>query len=693
MELKKLQLVKNLRLWILGILTVISLAIGISIGMVAAQSGDLPEISLLEKYRPSATSRVFADDGELIAEFYLEKRYPVSIERVPKHVINAFLDVEDPRFYSHSGIDLFGVARAMLHNIMAGRIEQGGSTITQQLAKILFLKPERTYSRKLKEALLALQIEKRYSKQEILAIYMNQVYLGSGAYGVEAASRLYFGKSVDGLTLAEAAMLAGLPQAPSRYSPLTNPEAALSRRRHSLKRMLAEGHITEAQMEESIGDPILKEDIPVEATRAPYLVEYIRQNLQDRFGTGTLYKGGLNIYTTLNLKLQDIAEAAVIKGLEEAMKRHPRKDAQLQGALLAIEPHTGHIKAMVGGTDFTVSQFNRATQAHRQPGSAFKPLVFAAALDKGYRPEDVVLDIPVSYRGSEKDEVWSPSNFDNDFEGPVTLRRALARSINVVAVRLLDDVGIKTVIGYARRLGIESSLPPYLPLALGATDLTLMEITGAYAAFDNAGVYVKPTAIIKITDRDGHVIEENTTRTTSAVSAETAAEITDMLATVVRHGTGWKARELGRPVAGKTGTTTDYNDAWFVGYVPSMALGVWVGYDDHKRIGKLETGARAALPIWIDFMKGYIKEFKIPVENFPPLPPPRFENRSGLKLRVDALGVKYYNDAVLETPDEHTEEPDEPDNPSATGAQDKAAVTGVSNTQPAVTGVPEEPAH
>lgn len=662
--------VKNLKLWILGLLGVVSLASGVSIGIVAAQSGDLPEISLLEKYRPSATTRVFADDGELIAEFYLEKRYPVSIERVPDHVIKAFLDVEDPRFYSHSGIDLIGVARAMLHNIRAGRIEQGGSTITQQLAKILFLKPERTFSRKFKEALLALQIEKRYSKQEILAIYMNQVYLGSGAYGVEAASRLYFGKSVDTLTIGEAAMLAGLPQAPSRHSPLVNPEGALARRRHALKRMLTEGHITEEQMERADKEPVLKEGSSVEVTRAPYLVEYIRQALQERFGTGTLYKGGLNIYTTLNLKLQDIAEAAVMKGLEDAMKRRPRKDALLQGALLAIEPHTGHIKAMVGGTDFAKSQYNRATQAHRQPGSAFKPIVFAAALDKGYRPEDVVLDIPVSYRGAEKDQVWSPSNFDNDFEGPVTLRRALARSINVVAVRLLDDVGIPVVIEYAQRLGITSQMPPYLPLALGATDLTLLEITGAYAAFDNAGVFVKPTAIIRITDRDGRVIEDSIPVTRNAVSAETAAEITDMLATVVRHGTGWKARELGRPVAGKTGTTSDYNDAWFVGYLPSMALGVWVGYDDHKTIGKLETGSRAALPIWIDFMKNYIEALNVPVERFPPLPPPRFENRSGLKLKVDALGVKYYDDTVLETPDEHSDEPAEP---AVTGVPDEAA--------------------
>lgn len=649
---------KKFKYIVLAVVAVISICLGVAAGILAAHITDLPEVTALEKYKPSATSRVYSDDGELIAEFFMENRYPVSIDRVPGHVKNAFLDVEDPRFYSHSGIDIIGIARAMLHNARAGKIEQGGSTITQQLAKILFLIPERTLNRKVKEAFLALQIEKRYSKDEILGMYLNQVYLGSGAYGVEAAARTYFGKPVDQLTVSEAALLAGLPQAPSRYSPFNNPERTKSRRLHSLKRMLAEGHITQAELDEADRVPVLSEMPPIVVTKAPYLVEYIRQQLQDRFGTGTLYKGGLNIYTTLNLKMQEVAEAAVTKGLEDASKRHPRKDVLLQGALLAIEPHTGQIKAMVGGTDYAHSQFNRCTQAHRQPGSAFKPIVFAAALDKGYRPEDVVLDIPVSYHGATSGARWSPSNFDKKFEGPITLRRALAKSINVVAVRLLDDVGIPNVINCARKLGINSELPPYLPLALGATDLTLMEITGAYAAFDNSGIYVEPTAIIRITDQDGRVIEQHSPVTREAVSADTAALITDMMVTVVKHGTGWKARELGRPVAGKTGTTSDYNDAWFVGYIPSMALGVWVGYDDHKPIGKLETGARTALPIWIDFMKGYIEAANLPPEDFPPIPPPDVVGREGLKLKVGALAVPYYDDNVSDAPEEHEDEVD-----------------------------------
>lgn len=646
------------KLIILLALAVLSVSMGVAAGIVAAHTLDLPEISSLEKFRPSATSRVYADDGQLIAEFYMENRYPVSIDKVPDHVIKAFLDVEDPRFYRHSGIDMIGITRAMLHNVKAGRIEQGGSTITQQLAKMLFLIPERTYSRKLKEALLALQIERKYSKDEILGMYMNQIYLGSGAYGVEAAARTYFGKPVGKLSLSEAALLAGLPQAPSRYSPLKNPVRAKSRRLHALKRMLAEGHITRADLEAADKVKIITDPPPVVVTRAPYLVEYIRQMLQDRFGSGTLYKGGLNIYTTLNLKMQDIAEAAVAKGLDAISKRRSRKDARIQGALLAIEPHTGHIKAMVGGTDYGKSQFNRCTQAHRQPGSAFKPIVYAAAIEKGYRPEDVVLDIPVSYHGAGEGARWSPANFDKKFEGPITLRRALARSVNVVAVRLLDDVGVPQVIDYSRKLGITSELPPYLPLALGATDLTLMEITGAYAAFDNSGIYVQPGAVIRITDQDGRVVEQSTPVTREAFSADTAAFITDMMVTVVRHGTGWKARELNRPVAGKTGTTSDYNDAWFVGYSPSLALGVWVGYDDHKPIGRLETGATAALPIWIDFMKGYFEALNVPPENFPPLPEPTDVEREGLKLKVGARAMPEYNDNLFEIPDEHSDGPE-----------------------------------
>lgn len=655
--------------WVLIALAVLAVGAGIGIGVVAVQTGDLPEITGLEEYRPSATTRLFADNGELIAEFYLENRTLVTLDRVPPHVIKAFLAAEDPRFYRHSGIDLIGISRAMVKNVKAGRIVQGGSTITQQLAKMLFLEPERTYTRKLNEAVLSLQIERRYSKDEILNIYLNQVYLGSGAYGVEAAAKTFFGKTVDQLTLSEGALIAGLPPAPSRYSPLKNPEKAKERRRHVLGRMVAEGFITQKEMEAADALPLVISGRRFISTKAPYFVEFVRQYIEEKYGQTALYGGGLNVYTTLNMDMQTSAEEAVAEGLAEVYERHPRKGHEIQGALLALEPHTGYIKAMVGGTDFGRSQFNRCTQAYRQPGSSFKPIVFAAALDKGYRPNDVVLDAPVSYPGAVAGKRWRPMNYEKKFEGPVTLKRALARSINVVAVKLLDDVGIPTVIDYARRLGIKAELQPYLPLALGASDVTLSEITAAFAAFDNFGIYIEPNAVEGITDRSGRVLEGNAPVTRQAVSPATAAAMTGMLTEVVQRGTGWKARELGRPVAGKTGTTSDYNDAWFVGYLPSMVCGVWVGYDDHKKIGAKETGASAALPIWLDFMKAYVEKLAVPAEEFPAPPRHGFENRSGLGLKVEAVGVPGQDDFPdeVETPEEgHDEAPDEaePDAPA-----------------------------
>jgi penicillin-binding protein 1A len=631
-------------------------------GMLLAHYSDLPQVTALEEYKPSATTRVFADDGELLAEFYMENRTPVTLARVPAHVIKAFLATEDPRFYSHSGIDFTGIIRAMFNNIRAGKIVQGGSSITQQLAKLLFLEPDKTFSRKVKEALLAIQIERRYSKDEILTLYLNQVYLGSGAYGVEAAARTYFGKPVEKLTLAEGAMLAGLPAAPNKYSPNNDLDKAYARRRHVLKRMAEEGFISGSAMTAADREPYVKLPMKKPVYKAPYFVEYIRQKLEDKYGSTTLYRGGLNVYTTLDAKMQDIAEAAMEKGLADLAKRHPRKDKEIQGAFLAIEPRSGNIKAMIGGRDFAKSEFNRSTQALRQPGSAFKPIVFAAALDKGYSPDDVVLDVPVSYPGARPGARWRPTNFDNKFEGPVTLRHALARSINVVAVRLLDDIGVQTAIDYARRLGITAPMPPYLPLALGASDVTLMEMTTAFAVFDNLGLYTPPTGIEKVTDREGRVIEENTAQSRQAMSADTAAAMTDMLTGVIKFGTGWEAKSLGRPAAGKTGTTSAYNDAWFIGYLPSIVAGVWVGYDDHKTIGNRETGARAALPIWLEFMKNYVKASSLPAEEFPTPSQPEFRNISGLGLKVNTAGAEETGVGQEEAPAEGEDTEGSPDN-------------------------------
>jgi len=617
------------------ILACAALLVGITAGVLIVHSKDLPNVATLEEYKPSATTRIFAEDGQLLGEFYMEDRIPIPLARVPKHVINAFLATEDPRFYRHSGIDVSGIFRALYANIRARKVTQGGSSITQQLTKMLFLTPERSLSRKIKEAVISLQIERRYSKDEILNLYLNQVYLGGGAYGVQAASLRYFGKDVEQLTVAEGAMLAGLPAAPNKYSPIHDHERALGRRSHVLNRMETEGFITQAQADTASAEPLTAKPSHVLNSKAPYFVEYVRQRLEDKYGTTTLYRGGLNVHTTLNIKMQEVAEAGLKKALDAVSKRHPRADKQIQGAFLAMEPSSGAIRVMIGGTDYEKSEFNRAVQALRQPGSSFKPIVYTAAVEaKGYTPEDIIEDTPVSYPGAKPGVPWRPSNFENKFEGAVTLRHALAHSINIVAIKLMAKTGIDTTIGYARKLGITSPMQPYLPLALGASDTTLIEMTSAYAVFDNGGMYNTPSAITKVTDREGGVIDEFLPEARQAITAETAATMVDLLAGVVKFGTGFEARTLGRPAAGKTGTTSSYNDAWFIGFVPSMVAGVWVGYDDHKPIGNKETGARAALPAWLDFMKGYVKEFNIPSEDFPKPPKPGFRNVSGGGVKV-----------------------------------------------------------
>lgn len=614
-------------------LAFIAVIIGVVAGVVLVHTSNLPEISSLEEYKPSTTTRVFDSNGELLAEFYMENRIPVPLSQVPPHVRQAFIATEDPRFYHHSGIDITGIVRAAFQNLRAGRVVQGGSTITQQLAKQLFLDSEKTLSRKIREALLALQIERRYSKDEILSIYLNQVYLGSGAYGVEAAADRYFGKSVGELTLGEAAVLGGLPAAPNKYSPVNNLSRCYQRRRHVLQRMMDEGYITRREMEAANAEPITVQPARATDAKAPYFVEYVRQKLEEKYGEAELYRGGLNVYTTLDLRMQEMADAAMAKGLAALDKRHPHKDRHIQGALIAIEPHSGEIKAMVGGHDYKKSVFNRSIQALRQPGSAFKAFVYATAIEKGMTPDDTMVDAPVSYPGAKPGALWSPNDFDNKFEGTVTLRRALAESINVVAVKLLQRVGIYDTIATAHRMGLTTPLQPYLPLALGASDVTLLEMTSAYAVFDNGGVYTSPQVIEKVTDREGGVIEDNAPSTRQAISANTAAIMTGMLAGVVKSGTASEAgRELNRPAAGKTGTTSNYNDAWFIGYLPSVVTGVWVGYDDHKPIGNRETGARAALPIWLDFIQSYIKEYQVPPEDFPK---PAFRNVSGVQVKQD----------------------------------------------------------
>jgi penicillin-binding protein 1A len=586
-------------------LVLAAVLIGGAVGFVLFSVSDLPEVRQLEEYKPSITSRLYSDNKKLLAEFFLEYRTPVALADVPDLMVRALIATEDARFFSHRGLDWRGIARAMYRNIRARKVLEGGSTITQQLAKVLFLTPERSYARKLKEMALALRIEQHYTKQEILSFYFNQTYFGSGAYGIESAAQVYFGKRARDLSVAECALLAGLPRSPKYYSPFKSPESARARRAYVLNRMTTMGVITPAQADEARKEPLPESPSRKTNGPAPYFVEYVRQKVEERFGANSLYAGGLNIFTSLNDDLQRDAEQAVATGLLRQETRKGKKNAPqvpLQAALVAIEPATGRILAMVGGRDFGQSQFNRAWQALRQPGSAFKPFIYAAAIDRGYGASDILEDAPLTIK-VDKNKNWSPENFSKTYQGPVTMRTALAQSLNVPTVRLLDKIGVDEAIRYAKKLGVASPLTPYLSLALGSSDVTLLELTAAYNVFADHGMRVVPVPILSITDSAGRVLYANDSLPEQVIKPETAYLTTNLLRGVIDRGTGWKARELGRPAAGKTGTTNDFRDAWFVGYTPNLVAGVWVGYDDHRSIGAKETGARAALPIWLEFMK------------------------------------------------------------------------------------------
>jgi penicillin-binding protein 1A len=587
-----------------ALLSIFSVAAGIIIGSIYWMASGLPQIKALEAYKPIESSHVYSSEGELLAELYLERRTFIPHYRIPEHVKKAFVSIEDIRFYRHHGVDIAGIIRALYYDIKAGSVVQGGSTITQQLAKMLFLKPDRSIKRKVREAVISIQIEKRYTKDEILGLYLNQAYFGTRAYGIEAASQTYFKKSTNELNIAEAALLASLPKAPSLYSPFKNPDKAKERRRKVLKEMLRNNFITEAQFNEADRFPL-----PVTPSfrkyNAPYFVEAIRQELENKYGD-ELYTSGYRIYSTLSSGMQNAAEDAVKKGLSSIEKR---AGTGVEAALVAIDIKTGHVKAMVGGSDFWKNQFNRATHALRQPGSAFKPFVYVAAIEKGMTSQEKIIDSPIFLKGSKPGEVWSPKNYDGNYHGSVTLKTALALSLNAATVRLADKLGINNVIETARRLGINSELQPYTSLALGASDVTLIEMVSAYSAFAS-GKRAKPVLYEKILGRDERIIEETSPAVENPLSEKTAEEMKVLLRAVVEEGTAQSAKELargsqggGRPVYGKTGTTNNYTDAWFIGFDDRFAVGVWVGRDNHTPIGKKETGSKAALPIWIEFMK------------------------------------------------------------------------------------------
>ncbi len=578
----------------------------------------LPPVTALESLQPAQGTRVYDENDELITEFHVERRIFVPLARIPKSLRDAIIATEDHRFYSHWGIDPIGIARAIVQNYRQGRIVEGGSTITQQLTKVLFLTPDKSLERKLKEAVLALELERRYSKDRILEMYLNQVYFGHGAYGVEAAARTYFGKSVSQLTVRESALLAGLPRAPTTYSPFEHPKAAKFRRELVLRRMAEYGALKPEEARRLARTDL--DVIPPERRRTTgqYFLEHVQQVLESRYGADMVFKGGLHVYTTLNPSMQLAAEQALREGLKALESRTGKGGAaeHPEGALVTIDPKTGYVKAMVGGYDFFRSEFNRAVQAKRQPGSAFKPFVYIAALEAGFTPATRIDDSPVSYPAGNG-QAWRPENYDRRFRGPTTLQQAVEDSINVVTVKLQERIGINRTIQVARRLGIASPLNTDLTLALGSSDLSLLELTSAYSALANQGVWMPPTTIRYVTDAQGKLLEEHVPEGREAVSPEVAYVITHMLRGVVERGTGQGARALGRPVAAKTGTTNDYSNAWFVGFTPSLTTGVWVGYDRPRSLGKDETGSRVAVPIWTSYMARVLdgaprEEFPVP---------------------------------------------------------------------------------
>jgi penicillin-binding protein 1A len=704
------------------ILFVLAALLGSATGVVLTFAGDLPQISALDDYAPSTITRVYGGRGEVVGEFSTQRRVVIPYEAIGKNLTQAIIAAEDVDFEQHIGLSIPHIVAALVRDGL-GKVRgmvtghytrpKGASTITQQLARGLF--PERvgyevgdtSLERKVKEALVAMQIEKRYTKHEIFAFYANQMYLGEGAYGVEAAAKTYYGKSAKDLNLDEAAMIAGLFKT-WKNAPTVSMERAKVRQSYVLQQMSDDGFITQKVADAAKARPIvLAPSVGKSDSEAPYFLEEVRKELEAKYGAKALYENGLSVQTALDLKLQEAANRAIDNGVRridhlhgfrkpkrnvlderhtvenfkmprwttpfaandvipavvtdadgatihlragdykitidkkgfawtrkttgsQLVRRGDLVEARLltldtvartatasldqpplvQGAALAIDNHTGQVKLMVGGESFDISKFNRATQALRQVGSAFKPFVYTAAIDRGYTPSSILMDTPVTYQPGPGQPPYSPHNYENDFWGPITLRRALEHSRNVPAIKMMDALGPKQVIAYARRFGLTAPLPPYLPVAIGAGDETLIEMTAAYSVYPNQGVLMKPFSVLKVTDREGNLLEENHPQPQDAIRADTAYVMVSLLRGVVERGTGVKAAALKWPIAGKTGTTEDFGDAWFIGFDPDLTLGVWVGYDQKKPLGAGMAGAEAALPIWIDIFKAWIGDRK-----------------------------------------------------------------------------------
>jgi penicillin-binding protein 1A len=620
---------------------------------------DLPDIDKLENYTPPLITKIYDINGEIVTELFTERRTVIPLHEIPINLQNAFLATEDQHFFTHWGINPRGIVRAALSNLRHGRVVEGGSTITQQLSKVLFFTQEKTLSRKIREFLLAIQLERHYAKEEIFQLYLNQIYFGHGAYGVEAAARTFFGKHVKELNLSECAILAGLPRSPRNYSPLVNPQATLRRRAWVLSRMRRSGFIKPEEETMANATPINAQRTPVVPPVGAYFVEYLRQILEPKYGENSLYQGGYSIYTTLDLKMQRAAEEVMNKSLSQfdsqAAKDRAAQLAELkkqkkplppvtstttvkvQGALVAVDPRTGGIRALVGGREFKESQFNRVNQAQRQPGSAFKPFVWLAGMDDGMTGATIVDDDRVAFYNDGRDwkllesatdayaiaaataplpgdQVWVPQNWDFKYFGPVTLRTGLALSRNLVSIRLADHFGARAIVDYARKCGIRSALQPVLSIALGTEAVNLLELTASYGTFVNGGIRSEPYGVIKVEDKNGRVLEENTPKQSVELTAQSAYLMVDLLRAVVNEGTGRRVLELGRPAGGKTGTNQDLRDLWFVGFTPDVVAGAWMGYDDFTSMGKKFTAASKVVPWWTEFMKKALAGK--PVKNF-----------------------------------------------------------------------------
>ncbi len=691
------------------------LAVG---GLIWHLSKDLPALDQLETYQPSLVTQVYSSDQQRIGQFFIERRILTPLAEIPERFRRAVISVEDVRFFEHPGLDYIGMLRAAWTNVRRGGKVEGASTITQQLARSLFLSSERTFDRKVRELILAYKMELVLTKDKILELYLNQIYFGQGAYGVASASQTYFGKDLSTLTFAESAFLAGLPKSPNHYSPFKAYERAKKRQEHVLSRMEEAGFLTAAEREQAVAE-VLNFRRPGSEQAAPYFVEYIRQLLIARYGEAMVYKGGLKVFTTLNLAMQQAAETAFAAGLRELDKRQgwrgplrtidvtapipppvvsrtdqavkagdyregfvtkvakdhylvqsgtmvakltfddmawakrrltgsdTAKDVVInpnlkqvlkpgdvievmvkkldrdlvhvqleqtplvEGGLVTLEPGNGAIRVMVGGYDFGRSEYNRAVQAHRQPGSAFKPIIYATAVNQGMSPASVILDAPVVYEQEQDEKTWKPENYGKKFHGMVSLRDALAQSHNLATVRLLDKVGVKNVIEFAKTLGITSPLAADLSLGLGSSSVGLMELTTAYGVLLNQGSRAEPYAILAVKDNAGKVLEQSDPQALEVISKETAYLITNMMEDVIQKGTGQAAKVIGRPIAGKTGTTDEFINAWFIGGAPNLVTGIYVGFDDRRSLGETESGAHAALPIWVDFMKEALKQMPV----------------------------------------------------------------------------------